>query len=87
MVKPNSSEWFVEVFSDETEWQLDRIQVAGLLAREVREILNLPEQEDIRDGLYPLEGEALRRIAARAGYRPVAGASFFLAYDGDGTLI
>lgn len=81
------SEWFIEVFSDETEWLIDRVQVEGLLARQVREILHLPEQEDIRHGAYPLEGEALRRIAERASYRPAAGASFFLAYEGDGTLI
>ncbi|MFG1906599.1 hypothetical protein [Kribbella sp. NPDC048928] len=86
-MKPDSSDWIIEVFSDETEWLIDRIQVDGLLAREVREMLNLPEQEDIRHGAYPLEGEALRRVAMRAGYRPVAGASFFLAYEGDGTLI
>ena len=81
------SEWVIEVFSDETEWLIDEIKVEGLPAREVREILHLPEQEDIRHGAYPLEGEALRRIAERAGYRPVAGASFFLAYEGDGTLV
>jgi hypothetical protein len=81
------SHWTLEVFSDETEWLLDEIDLPGLLAREVREILNVSEDIDIRDGVFPLHGEPLQRIAERVGYRPVRGASFFLAYDGDGTLV
>ncbi|MEU0096124.1 hypothetical protein [Kribbella sp. NPDC006257] len=84
-MKSKSSDWTIEVFSDETEWLIDEVTVPGLLGREVREILALPEEEDIR-GTYRLDGEALARIAARAGYRPVTGASFFLSYEGDGTL-